>query len=127
MNGCFLIKYCRECSDSFMKVRHISLLRNLVLALALAFGINAGTSAPAIASSGDHDQARAALESGEILPLSAILLKLEKDFSGQIVEVELEREHGQWIYEIKLLQKDGYRQKLKVDAKNAAVISKKIK
>lgn len=110
-----------------MKVRHISLLRNLVLALALAFGINAGTSVPAIASSGDHDQARAALESGEILPLSAILLKLEKDFSGQIVEVELEREHGQWIYEIKLLQKDGYRQKLKVDAKNAAVISKKIK
>lgn len=86
-----------------------------------------GLPTPVLASSSDHDQARAALASGEILPLSAIIAKLEMDFPGQIVEVELERENGQWIYEIKLLQKDGYRQKLKVDAKSAAVISKKQK
>ena len=81
----------------------------------------------AMASSNDHDQARAALASGEILPLSVILGKLEKDYPGQIIEVELEREKGQWMYEIKLLQKNGFRQKLKVDAKSAAVISNKQK
>lgn len=80
-----------------------------------------------MASSNDHDLARAALASGEILPLSAILTRLEKDYPGQIVEVELEREKGRWMYEIKLLQKDGLRQKLKVDAKNADVISDKRK
>jgi uncharacterized membrane protein YkoI len=80
-----------------------------------------------MASSNDHDLARAALASGEILPLSAILTKLEKDYPGQIIEVELEREKGRWIYEIKLLQKNGLRQKLKIDAKTAVVISDKRK
>ena len=110
-----------------MKVRHKPFLLNAALAFLIASGISAGLLTPVLASSSDHDQARAALASGEILPLSAIILKLEKDFPGQIVEVELERENGQWIYEIKLLQRDGYRQKLKVDAKSAAVISKKLK
>ncbi len=80
-----------------------------------------------MASSNDHDLARAALASGEILALSAILGKLEKDYPGQIIEVELEREKGQWIYEIKLLQKNGLRQKIKVDAKSATVISSRQK
>ena len=93
----------------------------------MTIGIGVGLNMSAFASSGDHDQARAALESGEILPLSSILATLEKEFPGQIVEVELERKNNQWIYEIKLLRKDGYRQKLKVDAKSAVVISKKIK
>ena len=110
-----------------MKMRHKPFLLNAALAFLIASGISAGLLTPVLASSSDHDQARAALASGEILPLSAIIAKLEKDFPGQIVEVELERENGQWIYEIKLLQRDGYRQKLKVDAKSAAVISKKIK
>lgn len=110
-----------------MKMRHKPFLLNAALAFLIASGISAGLLTPVLASSSDHDQARAALASGEILPLSAIILKLEKDFPGQIVEVELERENGQWIYEIKLLQRDGYRQKLKVDAKSAAVISKKLK
>ena len=110
-----------------MKMRHKPFLLNAALAFLITSGISAGLLTPVLASSSDHDQARAALASGEILPLSAIILKLEKDFPGQIVEVDLERENGQWIYEIKLLQRDGYRQKLKVDAKSAAVISKKLK
>lgn len=110
-----------------MKIRYKPFLWSLALAFLIALGMSAGFQKPASASSSDHDQARAALASGEILPLSAIIAKLEKDFPGQILEVELEQKNGQWIYEIKLLQRDGYRQKLKVDAKSAAVISKKIK
>lgn len=81
----------------------------------------------ALASSSDHDNARAALEAGEIMPLTAILTKLESQMTGQIIEVELEREGGEWIYEIKLLEKNGYRRKVKVDAKTATVISSKQK
>lgn len=110
-----------------MRIRHTLFLWSIPLSFLIATGMGVGLPTPVLASSSDHDQARAALESGEILPLSAIIAKLEKDFPGQIVEVELERKNGQWIYEIKLLQKDGYRQKLKVDAKSAAVISKKQK
>ena len=102
-------------------------LKHWIVRLTFSLLVAPFTSGSVLASSNDHDLARAALASGEILPLSAILTRLEKDYPGQIVEVELEREKGQWIYEIKLLQKDGLRQKLKVDAKNADVISDKRK
>jgi uncharacterized membrane protein YkoI len=104
-----------------MKLKHFLFRLVLVLLIAPFAG------GWAMASSNDHDLALAALASGEILALSAILGKLEKDYPGQIIEVELEREKGQWIYEIKLLQKNGLRQKIKVDAKSATVISSKQK
>jgi uncharacterized membrane protein YkoI len=104
-----------------MKLRYF-FFRLFLLLLITPFAVGS-----VMASSNDHDLARAALASGEILALSAILGKLEKDYPGQIIEVELEREKGQWIYEIKLLQKNGLRQKIKVDAKSASVISSRQK
>jgi uncharacterized membrane protein YkoI len=41
--------------------------------------------------SGDHDRARQAVEAGEVLPLRTILERVERDYPGQVVEVELER------------------------------------
>lgn len=66
----------------------------------------------------DHDRARQALESGEILPLRTILERVERDYPGQIMEVELEREDGGWRYEIKLLRHDGALIKLVLDARD---------
>lgn len=71
----------------------------------------------------DHDQARHALESGQILPLKSILEKIEPVYPGQVLGVELERSHGKWIYEIKLLQKDGMKIKLKINAADGTVLS----
>ncbi len=75
----------------------------------------------------DHDRARQALESGEILPLRQILEKIEAAYPGQVLEVELERKHGRWLYELKLLQKDGLRIKLLVNAADGEVLSDKRK
>ncbi len=70
----------------------------------------------------DHDRARKALEAGEILPLRAVLEKVDRDTPGQVLEVELERKNGRWIYEIKLLRPGGALVKLLVDAGNGAII-----
>ena len=74
---------------------------------------------------GDHDRARQALEAGEVLPLRVILERVEAAYPGQIVEVELEREHGRWEYEIKLLRSGGSLVKLKVDARDGTVLGVK--
>jgi len=71
---------------------------------------------------GDHDRARAALQAGEVLPLHVVLERVAKDHPGNVLEVELEREKGVWIYELKILQGGGSLLKLKVDAKTAAII-----
>lgn len=89
-----------------------------LLALGLAF------LAPARADD-DHERARAALQAGEVLPLATVLERLQRSHPGQVLEVELEREHGRWIYEIKLLQADGRLLKLAVDARSAELLKLK--
>jgi len=75
----------------------------------------------------DHEQARKAVQAGQILPLPALLEKLQGTHPGQVLELELEREDGRWIYEIKLLQSDGQLLKLEVDADTAQVLKVKRK
>lgn len=76
-----------------------------------------------LAGDRDHDRAREALEAGKILPLRTIIEMLDRDYPGQILEVELDREDGQWVYEIKLLRESGALIKLVLDAKDGTLIS----
>ena len=87
----------------------------LPLALALAGGM-------AQADGGDHDRARAALQAGEVLPLASVLQRIAPSHPGDVLEVELEREHGRWVYELKLLQRGGALVKLAVDARTGEVL-----
>ena len=92
----------------------------LFLALSLA-----GLAAPAAASPRDHDRARAALQAGEVLPLARVLEAVGRSHPGDVLEVELERDHGRWIYELTVLQRDGALLKLEVDARTAEVLKRK--
>lgn len=74
---------------------------------------------------GDHDRARQAVRSGQVLPLPAVLGQLAREVPGHVLEVELEQDDGRWIYEIKLLQTDGQLVKLKVDAQTAKLLRRK--
>lgn len=78
---------------------------------------------PAAWARPDHDQARAAVQAGEVLPLRTLLDRLEKSHPGQVLEVELERDDGRWVYELKLLQAGGRLVKLKVDARSGELLS----
>ena len=92
----------------------------LACALGLGAGVQAGDDA-------DHDLARQALESGQVLPLATVLAKLAHEAPGQVLKVEFEREDGRFIYEIRLLQNDGRVAKLKVDAVDGRVLAIKRK
>lgn len=94
-------------------------LSAFVVAVVLAAGLVPSTG---VAGEPDHERARQALERGEVLPLRAILDKVARDYPGEVVEVELEREHGTWIYEIELIDADGRLVKLEIDAGSAAVL-----
>lgn len=72
---------------------------------------------------GDHERARAAVGAGEVLPLAVLLERLRRSHPGRVLELELERDDGRWIYEVKLLQADGQLLKLEVDAHTAEVLS----
>lgn len=99
--------------------------RHAAWAGALSLGLLLG---PALAGDkDDHNRVRAAVEAGEILPLPALLEQLQRTHPGQVLELELEKEDGRWIYEVKLLQPDGRLLKLELDARNAQVLKQKEK
>ncbi|MBK1634580.1 PepSY domain-containing protein [Rhodovulum adriaticum] len=64
----------------------------------------------------DHDRARAARERGGILPLDAILKAAAQDVPGEVIELELEREDGRWIYELYIRTESGRLVEHEVDA-----------
>lgn len=76
---------------------------------------------------GSHELARQALEQGRVLPLRTVLDKIERDYQGQALKVEFEKDDGRFIYEIRLLQTDGRMVKLKVDAVDGRVLESKRK
>ncbi|WP_245479024.1 PepSY domain-containing protein [Rubrivivax rivuli] len=71
----------------------------------------------------DHERARAAVQAGEVMPLPQLLQKLQRSHPGQVLELELEREDGRWVYEVKLLQAQGRLMKLAVDAATGEVLT----
>lgn len=70
----------------------------------------------------DHERARAALVAGEIRPLALILAEVEHRYVGVVIETELERDDGRWIYEFKLLPPSGRVFEVKIDAATGQVI-----
>ena len=86
-----------------------------------------GPAASHASDGADHDRARQAVEAGDVLPLRTILDRVEREYPGQVMEVELDREKGEWIYEIKLLRKGGALMKLKIRARDGTVVGFKEK
>jgi uncharacterized membrane protein YkoI len=64
----------------------------------------------------DHERARAALEAGQIRPLSELLAVVERRYRGRVIEADLERDDGQWLYEFKILPQNGRVFTVEIDA-----------
>lgn len=73
----------------------------------------------------DADRARAAVQSGEILPLTRILEAVSAQYTGDVIGVKLDRDDGVWQYEVKLLLASGSVAKLEYDAKTATLLKAK--
>lgn len=105
-------------------MRYRPLLLLLLSASALAGW--APLRAPAMADGReDQERARAALEAGQIRPLAEILAEVERRYLGRVIDTDLEREDGRWIYEFKLLPPTGRVFELEVDAATGALLRSK--
>ena len=83
-------------------------------------------SANAAGSDIDQDEAQRLRQSGDILPLAEILDIAHTTRPGRIIEVELERKRGRYIYEIELLDSDGQVWELKFDGASGALLEQEL-
>lgn len=99
-----------------------------MLAGALALVLWAGGAG---AHNHDRDMAERLQALGEVLPLQDVLEQVARDYPGQVLKVDFEREdddddclkcRGRWIYELKLMQDQGRLTKLKVDARTGEAL-----
>lgn len=82
---------------------------------------------PSLADSIDQNAAREAVKKGDIRPLAEAIAKVEQDYQSRVLDAELEREGGIYVYEIKAINKDGWRRKLYLDAKTLDILKEKSK
>lgn len=64
----------------------------------------------------DHDEARRAVEQGQARPLAELLDRIQPRLGGKVIGVELEREQGRYIYELKVVTSGGALREIYVDA-----------
>ena len=92
--------------------------------LIAAFGVLGCAAQPLLADDDSHDAARLS-KAGEILPLEKILEYARAEHRGKVLETELERKQGRYVYEVELLDEQGVVWEVKLDAKTGAVIKTK--
>lgn len=83
----------------------------------------ASTFNPARADSDyDPERLQQLINSKQLIPLEQLLDRHRELLSGRVVDVELEREHTRWIYEIKVLKENGKRREFYFDGTTGALL-----
>ncbi|HCS12512.1 MAG: hypothetical protein COS82_07455 [Zetaproteobacteria bacterium CG06_land_8_20_14_3_00_59_53] len=93
------------------------------LAACLALFVCISGLALASALADDVDRVRELRSTASIMPLSHILQSVEKNYPGTLLEVELEEEGEQVVYEMQLLGSDKVVHYLKIDARDGHILS----
>lgn len=98
-------------------------------ALVMLCAATALSAAPAFAggSGRDAERARTAISAGEILPLPALLQRIQAQNPGHVIEAELDHEKQRWVYDLKLLPPTGGVVRLELDARDGSVLQRREK
>ncbi|WP_052699165.1 PepSY domain-containing protein [Hyphomicrobium sp. 99] len=75
----------------------------------------------------ERETVRAAVERGELKPLSVVLQAVQSKLPGEVVGIEIEREQGVWIYEFRVAGEKGRLFDVYVDAATAQILKTKEK
>ncbi|MES9971641.1 MAG: PepSY domain-containing protein [Candidatus Thiodiazotropha sp.] len=73
-----------------------------------------------------YEEARRLTESGAILSLEEIMPLIQGQQPGRILELELERERGRYLYELELLDERGAVWEFKIDAATGEILEREL-
>ena len=67
------------------------------------------------------EEVRRAVEAGEIKSLAEILAAVRDKLPGEVAGVEIEHEHGRWLYEFRVVDGKGRLYEVYVDARSGKI------
>lgn len=95
----------------------------MVIVLLIALSIGAGVRLLPQAGSGESPASAGQLSAkGQILSLEKISQLAKSHKPGEILEVELEKKHGRYVYEVDILDAGSQVWELKLDAKTGQLL-----
>ena len=70
----------------------------------------------------EHEAVRELMQQGDILPLEQILEQARQHRTGRVLETELERKRGGYIYEVEILDDSGEVWEMEFDAASGELL-----
>lgn len=70
----------------------------------------------------EQEEVRSLTQQGDILPLEQVLQAARQQRTGRILETELERDDGRYIYEFEILDESGQVWEMKFDASSGELL-----
>ncbi|CAM3543960.1 PepSY domain-containing protein [Parendozoicomonas haliclonae] len=70
----------------------------------------------------DSHKAREAVDKGDAVSYDVLESSIRQRFYGRIIRVEMEKDDGIWIYELRLLQDDGRVVEMELNARTLQVL-----
>lgn len=104
-----------------MRLRGFSDFLPALLLAATVFTAVAPTAAASDRDERAPEEVRRAVEAGEIKSLADILAAVRGRLPGEVAGVEIEREHGRWVYEFRVLDDKGRLYEVYVDARSGTI------
>jgi uncharacterized membrane protein YkoI len=89
---------------------------------ALLLALAALAAPPSARAQSEQDRAKAAVESGQVKPLKAILKSVRKRYEGEVLDAELHEIGGRWMYRVRVLTKDGQVVDVGVDGASGQIV-----
>jgi uncharacterized membrane protein YkoI len=100
--------------------------RNKLIVLSAAVLTSAALAAVAADKAKTPADIEAAQKSGEVLPQDDIIQRAKTQQPGKITEIELDRKHGRYVYEVDVVDDQGVKTEMKFDAKTGELLSRKV-
>jgi len=96
--------------------------RSILIVATLVATLSASLGEEAVDPRRDHDLARQGQIQRAILPLKMVLETVRQSFPGEVAGIELERENGRWLYEIKVISPAGVMREVRVDGRTGVFL-----
>jgi uncharacterized membrane protein YkoI len=104
-----------------VKNRRKTMILHAGAAVLAAAALTAMAVPAARADEHEQDEFHEAVERGDIRSLADILSAIRDKLPGEVVGVEVEHKEGRWLYEFRVVDREGRLFEVYVDARTAAV------
>jgi uncharacterized membrane protein YkoI len=97
---------------------------NRLMWVAVVFSLAAAGWSGQTRAKQDQHEARRLRETGQILPAERIVERAKAAHPGKLLDMELDRDNGRYVYELELLDEHGVVWELKYDAATGALLER---